>query len=127
MDNLQIIRSPKGEEMVVVPRKEYEQLARRARDEDARDAALANAQLKKMKGGMAMIPDSVVKAIAIDGKHPVRVWRVHRGMTAETLAKKAGLTRTTITQIETRRRHGTAAAYKAIAKALGASIDGLMD
>jgi DNA-binding XRE family transcriptional regulator len=128
MDNLQIIHSPKGEEMVVLPRKDYDRLTHLAYDEDRHDAALAAAQLRKIKTGKtSLIPAAVVHAIAVDGQHPIKAWRDHRGWTGEILAKKAKLARTTISQMETGKRKGTLAAYKAIAKALGIEVGGLVD
>ena len=128
MDNPQIIHSPKGEEMVVLPRKEYDRLTHLAYDEDAHDAALADAQIRKIKTGKTtLIPADVVHAIAVDGVHPVKAWRDYRGWTGEELAKKAKLARTTISQMETGKRKGTIAAYKAIAKALGVTVGSLVE
>jgi DNA-binding XRE family transcriptional regulator len=125
MDNLQIIKSPKGEEMVVLSRKAYDRLTRAAPESDAR---LATAQMQKIKKGeTTFIPEAVARTIAVDGLHPIRAWRDHRGWTAEQLAKKAHLARATIAQIETGKRKGTVAAYKAIAKALGIGIGSLID
>jgi len=125
---LQIIKSPKGEEMIVLSRKEYERLTRLAHDKDAHDTALATAQLKKLKTGRAdLIPDVVVKAIAVDGIRPLRAWREYFGLTSEQLAKKTKLARTTISQMETGKRKGTIAAYKAIAKALSIGIESLIE
>lgn len=128
MDDLQIIKSPKGEEMVVLSRKEYERLTHLAYDEDAHDAVFATAQIKKIKSGKTtLIPETVVKAIAVKGVHPVRAWREYRGLTADQLAKKAKLARTTVSQMETGKRKGTIAAYKAIAKVLGIGIESLIN
>jgi len=128
MDNLQIIKSPKGEEMVVLSRKEYDRLTHLAFDEDAHDRALASAQIKKIKGGKTtLIPEIVAKAIAVEGTHPVRAWREYRGLTAEELAKKTKLARTTISQMETGKRKGTIAAYKAISRILSVGIQDLVD
>jgi len=128
MDDLQIIKSPKGEEMVVLSRREYDRLTHLAYDEDAHDGALATAQIQKIKSGKTtLIPEAVVVAIAVKGIHPVLAWREYRGLTAEQLAKKAKLARTTVSQMETGKRKGTVAAYKAIAKALGISVESLID
>jgi DNA-binding XRE family transcriptional regulator len=114
--------------MVVLPRKEYDRLARLARDEDARDVALGQAQIAKIKAGKTtLIPEAVVKAIAVKGAHPVLAWREYRGITAAELARRAKLARTTVSQMETGKRKGTVAAYKAIARALGISVASLID
>ena len=128
MNVLQTIRSPKGEEMVILSRKEYDKLTRLAYDEDAHDAALAQTQLKKLKAGKSsLIPAKVAFAIAADGVHPVRAWREHLGWTAAELAKKTKLARTTISQMETGKRKGTLAAHQAIARAYGISVAALVE
>jgi len=129
MDNLQIIKIPKGGEMVLLPRKEYDRLVALAEeDEDDRDIRHADAVMARVKSGKtALIPAEVVHAIAVDDVHPVRAWRVYRGWTGAELADKAKLTRTTVSQIETGKRKGTVAAYKALAKALGTSLTSLID
>lgn len=128
MDDLQVIKTPKGDEMVVLSRKEYDRLTHMAYDEDAHDMALVAAQMNKIKTGKTtLIPESVVKAIAVTGVHPIRAWREYRGLTAEQLAKKAKLARATISQMETGKRKGTVAAYKAIAKVFGISVGSLID
>ena len=139
MDNPQIIRSPKGEEMVILSRADYDRLARLAADddcedgddytpeEDARDIAYARDQIAKIKAGkLQLVPASVVYATTIHGVHPVKAWREHRGWTGEQLAKKSKLARTTISQIESGKRKGTVAAYKALAKALGVTVTSLI-
>jgi len=129
MGILQIIRSPKGEEMVVLSRKEYDRLQAIAEDrEDEYDIALADEQIRKIKSGeTTLIPADVAHAIAIDGVNPVKAWRTYRGWTGGELAKKAKLARATLSQIETGKRKGTVAAYKAIAKALGITTGSLFD
>jgi ribosome-binding protein aMBF1 (putative translation factor) len=128
MGELQIIRSPKGEEMVVLPRKEYDRLALLAHDEDARDAAMAAEQIAKIKAGKTtLIPEAVAKAISVKDVPPILAWRQYRGWSAAQLAKRAKLARTTVSQMETGKRRGTVAAYKALAKALGVGVASLID
>jgi len=134
MDSLQIIHSPTGEEMVVLPRAEYDRLIRHApasarkNDENARDIAIFDEEVAKIKSGASIpFPRAVVNAILDEGLHPVRAWREYRGWTAAQLAKKTKVLRTTITQIETRKYKGTVKTYKAIAKALGVNLDNVVE
>ena len=128
MDDIQIIETPKGEKLVIMPLSEYERLRDLSASEDADDVREAEAVMSRIKAGKArLIPHDIVKAIVVDGVHPVRAFREHKGFTAAALAKKAKLARTTITQIETGKRAGTVAAYAALAKALDASIESLLD
>ncbi len=129
MDNPNIITIPKNADMVIVPRKEYERLRAIAEeDEDDRDIRRADAIMKRVKSGeSALVPADVVHAIAVEGVHPIRAWRNHRGWTGGELADKAKLTRTTVSQIETGKRKGTLDAYRAIAKALDVPVSTLLD
>ncbi len=131
MDNVQIIHTPKGDDMVVLPRRDYERLlrARRDEDEDSEDARLANEQLALIKAGkLKMIPlEDIRKKMKPSPTHPVAIFRKHRGLTAAALAKKAGVSRVTITHIENRTRKGTVANYQAIARALGVKVDSIIE
>jgi DNA-binding XRE family transcriptional regulator len=94
---------------------------------DQRDVRRADAIKRRVHSGKSsLIPEAVVKAIAVKGVHPVRAWRDYRGWTSDVLARKARLARATVSQMETGRRKGTVAAYKAIAKALGIGIESLV-
>ncbi len=135
MDYPQIINTPNGEQLAVLPLKEYERL--RALDapfdDEDEDGELREdvrleieATLARIKSGKEKtIPGDVVHA-QIDGMHPVRAWRDYKGWTAEKLAKKAGITRVYLTQIENGKRKGPVKVYKALAKALGCSVDWLV-
>ena len=132
MDSLQIIHSPKGEEMVVLPLAEYERLItfydEDGEDEDAEDARLANEQIKKIKSGkVKTISFETIKKKMGGGVHPVRSLREWRGLTAEALAKKSKVGRVTITHIENRTRKGTVENYQALAKALGVKVDNVVE
>ncbi|MBU1171270.1 MAG: helix-turn-helix transcriptional regulator [Proteobacteria bacterium] len=70
-------------------------------------------------------PGDVVKRL-LDGESPVKVFREHREMTQAVLAKKTGVTKTTISEIETGRKQGSVGTLKAIANALGLDIDDLV-
>ena len=128
MGNIQIIETPKGEKMVIMPWSEYQRLCGLVEDDDARDVREADTIMARVNAGKSsLIFHDAVKAIIIDGVHPLRAIREQKGLTAAALAKKAGLARTTITQIETGKRAGTVAAYAALARALGVSVESLLD
>jgi transcriptional regulator with XRE-family HTH domain len=55
----------------------------------------------------------------------VRVWREHRGLTVEKLAKAAGISQPYLSQIETGRRDGTFKVMAALARALKIDLDDL--
>jgi hypothetical protein len=60
------------------------------------------------------------------GEHPVRIWREHRKLTLSGLATKAGIPKSYLSTIESKKKPGSTAAYKALATALGVAIDDLV-
>jgi len=101
---------------------EYEALLRRVEDiEDARDVRLAEAQA----GKRGYLPAAAVKRL-IAGEHPLRVWREHRGLTLAELAAKAGARIGYVSEIETGKKPGSVRAYRALAGALGLTIEDLL-
>ena len=134
MDRVQIIKTPNGEKLAVIPLEEYEELCERADqvepddDGELREDVRREIEetLRRIKSGEERtIPGDVVFA-KLDGDHPVLAWRKYRKLTAEKLAKKAHINRVYLTQIENGKRKGTVAVYKALARALGCVVDDLI-
>ena len=90
--------------------------------EDAEDAA---AYAEAIAAGDGVTYPAAVAHAMMDGCHPVRAWRVHRGLTLQALADKAGVSKPYISQIEGGKRAGTAATIRKLARALGVSMDAL--
>lgn len=67
-------------------------------------------------------PDSVVAAI-LEGVHPVRAFRDHRGMPQAALAKAAGTSPVYLSQIERGRRRPGRKQHAKLAKALRVDAD----
>jgi ribosome-binding protein aMBF1 (putative translation factor) len=57
------------------------------------------------------------------GEHPVRIWREHRGLGLNALARKARITASYLSAIENRNKPGSIAAYGRLASVLGVTID----
>ncbi len=70
------------------------------------------------------LPAELVRRL-IDGEHPVRIWRAHRGFSGEALAAAAGIAPSYLSEIETRRKPGSFGALVKIAAALRISLDDL--
>ena len=79
---------------VTLTRAEYEALIERI--EDAEDNAFLDSvearerAIGREKARADYLPAELVRRL-IDGEHPVRVWRAHRGLTREALAAAAGV------------------------------------
>jgi DNA-binding XRE family transcriptional regulator len=94
--------------------------------EDAADVRAYDKAKRRLKTGESdLVPSEVVDRI-LGGESRVRVWRDHRGMTAAELAKKAGIARAYLTQIENGKREGAVATIRKLAKALRVEVDDLI-
>lgn len=72
------------------------------------------------------IPIEVIEA-KLDGAHPIKTWREHRGWTQVYLSFKSGVGRGLIAQIETRRKNGSVETLDRLACALGIPIEALIE
>ena len=62
----------------------------------------------------------------VDGEPPLRVFREWRGLSQNALAKKSGVNRVQIGDIEDRGKTGSVATLKKLAEALRITIDDLV-
>ena len=119
MDTLQIIRASNGEELVVLPRAEYEALVQRAShaDEDADDIAIYDARKAELAAGGGVLPPEVSAAI-LKGDSRLKAIRKWRGTGQADLATKTGLGQGYLSDLENGRRSGTRATLAKLAEAL---------
>lgn len=114
---IQIIKTPTGEDMVVLPKSEYDALVSVA-EEAAEDAADAAAFDEAMHGfSPADILPVAVSAFMLQGDSRVRAFRKWRALSQQQLAVASGLAQGFLSDLETRRRPLTA---KVAAKLRGA-------
>lgn len=112
-------------EMVTIPREEYERL--RAAAEDLADLqSYDRAKAALSVGEDELIPADYANRL-LNGENALRVYRDLRGMTQITLAEKAGVNRVTVAEIETGRKLGSVTTLRALANALGVSLDDLAE
>ena len=71
------------------------------------------------------LPARLVKRM-LDGEHPVRIWRDHRGITASALAVAAGVAPAYLSEIETGKKPGSVKALRALARVLEVAVDDLV-
>ena len=88
----QIIRAPSGEELVVLPRAEYEALLERAdhEAEDVEDVAIYDARKAELAAGGVVLPREVSAAI-LRGDSRLKAIRTWRDETQLHLAFKTGI------------------------------------
>ena len=103
--------------MITIPQAEYERLV--ADSEMLADLAAYDAARAEAGEGM---PLAVFSRI-IGGENPVRVIREWRGLTQAELARRAGLHRVQLHDVETGKSRGSVETLKAIAVALDVPLD----
>jgi DNA-binding XRE family transcriptional regulator len=118
----QIIRTPSGEEMVVIPRREYERLIAAAHDEDADDVAIYDARKAELSGDPDALLPAQVSAAMLRGDSRFKALRRWRGLTQSALAAKAGVGQGYLSDIETRRRTGAPETLQRLARALDVPV-----
>lgn len=125
MTNPQIILSPSGERLVVLPETEYQRLKEAA--EDRADIAEHEAFRTRLAAGEEEIVPAEVANALVAGENAIRVWRRHRALTLAELAEASGLSQPYLSQLESGARDGTVKAMRRIAGALGLALDDLLD
>jgi DNA-binding XRE family transcriptional regulator len=123
MSGPQIIRTPGGEELVVLPRAEYEALLERAdhEAEDADDIAIYDA--RKAAGSVVLPPE--VSAAILRGESRLKAIRNWRGETQQYLNFKTGIGQGYLSDLESGRRTGTPETIAKLAQALNVPVEWL--
>ncbi len=101
---IQTITTPAGEEMVVMPRAEYEALVTAAEEafEDGADVAAYSAAIAALQPEDVLPPD--LSAAILKGVGRVRAFREWRGLSGSELASASGLSETELDDLESGRR-----------------------
>ena len=117
-------RSPSGDEMVVLPRADYDALVEAA--EMLTDVAAYDRFKEKLAAGEEeLIPSEYVYRM-LDGESPVRVWRDFRELSAKDLATAAGISAAYLSEIESGKKEGSLSALRKIAKALKVDLEDII-
>ena len=114
--NVQTIKTPTGENLVVLTEQDFQDLV------DARDHAMA---LRAVADGA----DTLSEAETIEylaAQTPLAFWRKHRGLTQTALAANVGRSQPYLAQIETGKRVGDVVLYAKLAAALRLTIEDLV-
>jgi hypothetical protein len=116
-----------GEELVVLPRRDYEALVKRAKKVSNEDEKIARIVKKSDEalaaGDEVELPSKVAEAIA-RGENPLRIIREWRGMTQMYLGEmKTNVGQSTISALESGSRRGTTAVWKQLARVLEVPMD----
>jgi DNA-binding XRE family transcriptional regulator len=119
-----ITKSPKGDEIVILSREEYDRLIEAG--EDREDAQMARHVIEQIeRGAEAVLSESELDEFLL-AKTPLAFWRKKRGLTQSSLAKATGIAQGFLSEIESGQKPGTPATLKKIAQALNVKIDDLI-
>ena len=126
MSEPQIIRTPGGEELVVLSRAHYEALLERAAQqaEDAEDVAIYDARKAQLAAGGTVLPPEVSAAV-LRGDNRLKAIRNWRDMTQLYLQFKTGIGQGYLSDLENGRRTGTPETIAKLAHALDVPVEWL--
>jgi ribosome-binding protein aMBF1 (putative translation factor) len=112
-----ITKTPKGDEIVILSRKEYDRLLVAA-NEDATDAAVAKKAINRNEETLSEAEmDELLAA-----RTPLAFWRKKRGLTQADLARAAGIAQGFLSEIESGLKTGDVTVLQRIAAALEISL-----
>lgn len=116
----QFIRSPSGDELVVLSRAEYDALILAAEpdNEDAEDIAIFDERMAELASGLSERLPPEVSAAMLRGDSLLKAVRNWRGLTQAQLALQAGLGQGYVSDLEAGRRKGTKETIAQIARVL---------
>ncbi len=120
------ITTPGGEELVLVPRAEYDVLIA-AHNEDAADIAAADAVMAGIRRGDIGTTSAEETKILLAAASPLAGWRKVRGLTQAELAATVGISQNHLSSMETGKRAGTTDVLSRLARALSVRIEDLID
>jgi DNA-binding XRE family transcriptional regulator len=124
MRTAQTIKTPAGDDLVVLPKADYDRLVAAAREklEDAADARAAAHILARLESGEEeTVPFEIVKRLRTENR--IKVLREYRKMTQRELAEAASMNALYLSQIECGRATGGIKSLLRVAEALGVSLD----
>jgi DNA-binding XRE family transcriptional regulator len=126
MTKVQFIKIAGGVELAILPKSEYDRLAKQTADEDVGTARLVQKARDAIATGREIVlPKAVVDRLAA-GEDPIRVLREWRGTTQVELVATIGITQGYLSELEAGKRKGPVALHQKIARALGVPIEILL-
>ena len=111
-------------ELVTIPKVEYLRL--KAIEEDMSDLQSSAEVLDRIKAGAEELISSEVVVRLLNGEPPLAVWREYRKLSQSDLARKSGVNRIQIIDIEAGRKTGSVATLRKLARALKVNIEDLL-
>ena len=117
-------KTPKGDDIVILSRREYDRLIEAA-GEDAADAGAARRALDRVRKGEHSLTSAEVDEL-LAAKTPLAFYRKRAGLTQAALAERAGIAQGFLSEIEAGRKSGEVKTLRRIADVLKISLDDLI-
>lgn len=123
--HVQHITTPAGEELVILPRAEYEALVMGVNedDEDDADVAAFDAAIADLAAGVDERLPAEVSAAVLKGASRLTAWRKYRGWTQQALAEAAAIGQGYLSEIERGQKPGAPETLQRLADALDLTPD----
>ena len=118
----QIITTPQGERLVILPEGEFDALMDAA-DDKIDQLSVVYWRREKSAGNTDDLPLDVMKKLLDPQQNRIRVWREQRGLSGARLASAAKLSAAYVSQIEKGHREPGLKALKSIAAVLDVDLD----
>ena len=118
-------KGPQGDDIVILSRKEYDQLVAAA-NEDAADTEILRRSIARVQSGEEKTFSSAEVDEFLAAKTPLAFFRKKRGLSQDILAKRAGITQGYLSEIEIGRKSGDVQTLRKIADLLKISLDDLV-
>jgi DNA-binding XRE family transcriptional regulator len=112
-----------GQRMAVLPEAEFSDLLEQLEDQD--DERIASSAEERRIAGEEYVPIEVLDRL-LAGDHPLKVWREFRGLSQDALANAAGLTKVSVSCIETGKNIGRVTTLRRFADILDVEMDDLV-
>lgn len=119
----QFITTPSGEELVVIPRADYDAMIAALSDaeEDAADVAMYDVRKADLAGGADAVLPPEVGAAMLRGASLLAALRKWRGLTQSDMAARLDISQGYLSDLESGRRKGAPETLDALAAALDVS------
>jgi DNA-binding XRE family transcriptional regulator len=118
-------KGPQGDDIVILSRKEYDQLIAAA-NEDATDVETLRRSIARVESGEEETFSSAEVDAFLAAKTPLAFFRKKRGVSQDELAKRAGITQGYLSEIKVGRKSGDVRTLRKLADALKVTLDSLV-
>jgi DNA-binding XRE family transcriptional regulator len=112
-----------GQRVAILPESEYRQLAEMAEENVDIEAAVRAEQ--RDAAGEEYVPAAVVERL-VEGEAPLKVWREYRRLTQQELGSRLGVSKMTISALETGKRDTSSRNWRRLAEILSVDLDDLI-